>query len=395
MKQRTNYLITLIAGLLLIMPLSCTSLKLVEEENDFYRVYERKVKPNRWIHFESDFTFTGLTITADSNMLFDASKLAFPGSDTNTVATDPHFEDPNRVKSGLILPYSRANRFYFYTGSLNGKIQFHLFDAGVSSYEPEPGKQFKSTDLACSRPDAIPPQEWRNGLPEPDGPPVETEVRHIILHHTATSNSTEDAYAVIRNIYLDHTQVNGWNDIGYNFLIARDGTLFHGRDSMGVAGAGNIQGAHFCAKNSGTMGVGLLGTFTNELPTDEALQTTYALLAWKLEKESLSPVDTFQHPPGTGDANRLPAIAGHRQGCNTECPGAEWFDAFGHLLNQTVSVFDDCAIISRMQTNEASKVGGIVLYPNPANSYVFVQSEVRDIDRVYFSNSKRGVSIKF
>jgi N-acetyl-anhydromuramyl-L-alanine amidase AmpD len=49
-----------------------------------------------------------------------------------------------------------------------------------------------------------------------------------------------------------HTQDRGWKDIGYHFLIDRDGTLAEGRPLDQV-------GAHTQGHNTGTVGISLFG----------------------------------------------------------------------------------------------------------------------------------------
>src|SRR5690606_5894496 len=111
----------------------------------------------------------------------------------------------------------------------------------------------------CSEPQMIDPSHWRAGLPQPKGSPVFTSVNHIIIHHSAGSNLVTDFTNEVRNIYLYHTNVNGWDDIGYNFLIAPNGTIYQGRDGRGIVEKDYVMGAHMCGRNSGTMGICLLG----------------------------------------------------------------------------------------------------------------------------------------
>ena len=52
-----------------------------------------------------------------------------------------------------------------------------------------------------------------------------------MVHHSAGSNTNSNYTQVVRDIYLYHTQVNGcWSDIGYNYLVAQDGSIYNGRD---------------------------------------------------------------------------------------------------------------------------------------------------------------------
>jgi hypothetical protein len=55
------------------------------------------------------------------------------------------------------------------------------------------------------------------------------------------------------------------------------------------------------------------------------------LLGWKLSKEKLNPFDFTPHPAGS--SSLLGVIAGHRDGCETECPGKYVYDALS-LIKQ-------------------------------------------------------------
>src|SRR4051794_13600596 len=64
------------------------------------------------------------------------------------------------------------------------------------------------------------------------GPPLYApSVKMIFVHHTdtATVYPCSDSPRIIRGIYAYHVLSNGWNDIGYNFLIDRCGRVFEGR----------------------------------------------------------------------------------------------------------------------------------------------------------------------
>ena len=84
----------------------------------------------------------------------------------------------------------------------------------------------------------------------------------MVVHHSAGANEARDWAAVMRSIWVLHVAGNGWNDIGYNFLIDPNGVIYEGR-----AGGDGVIGAHFSGVNTGTMGVSMVGTFSSQAPT--------------------------------------------------------------------------------------------------------------------------------
>jgi N-acetylmuramoyl-L-alanine amidase len=86
------------------------------------------------------------------------------------------------------------------------------------------------------------------------------KIEHVVLHCSAT-RAIQDIGA--KEIKQWHTtpkpRGNGWADIGYHFVIRRDGTLENGRDV-------NRVGAHVANHNSRTIGVCLVGGLANKAP---------------------------------------------------------------------------------------------------------------------------------
>jgi ELWxxDGT repeat protein len=153
---------------------------------------------------------------------------------------------------------------------------------------------------------------------------VQTVVTHLIVHHTATSNTSADWPATVRAIWSYHTIDREWGDIGYNFLVDPQGTIYVGR-----AGGDNIRGAHFVCRNGGTQGIAMLGNFTSQVPTTAAVKSLEELLAWLTSREEIDPVAISFHE---GTQLDLFNIAGHRDGnpsafaCSTTvCPGDTFY----------------------------------------------------------------------
>jgi hypothetical protein len=156
--------------------------------------------------------------------------------------------------------------------------------------------------------------------------PSYATVKMAFAHHTASGNdyTQADAPAIVRGIYAYHTQTLGWNDIGYNFLIDRFGTIYEGR--YGGVSEG-VVGAQVLGFNTGSTGVSVIGTFTSVAPSTAALTSLENLLAWKLSLGGLDPSGSAQMICGStekfkaGATVTLPVIAGHRDANYTECPG--------------------------------------------------------------------------
>ncbi len=287
------------------------------------------------------------------------------GMDTISVLEDPHEQG-----SALILLAEKVEDLQFYSGKITGSIDVFFIDAGKVIPKAQPGLRLRDSDCTLK---PISPEVWRQGLPAPSYTPGLTEVRHVVIHHSATSNVVGDPYEAVRNIYTYHTQVNGWSDLGYNYLIAPDGTIFQGRDDMGKGDPDNIVGAHLCGVNSNTMGICLLGTFTNVLPTDAAIDALAGLVRWKTDKENLSIFGAETHaigPPAAGvPAKSLPHVCGHRDGCRpsyTECPGDL---LYAHL--------DEVRLLASEFSCEPENEEEISLlvYPNPTDAIVNVDFE--------------------
>ncbi|MFF2654743.1 peptidoglycan recognition protein [Streptomyces sp. NPDC058045] len=161
-------------------------------------------------------------------------------------------------------------------------------------------------------------------------------VKAAFVHHSATGNdyTCAEAPAVIRGIYRYHVNSEHWRDIGYNFLVDKCGKIYEGR-AGGVAKP--VLGAHTLGFNTDTTGIAVLGTFTSTAPTEAALDSVAALAAWKLGLTGADPAGKTTLVSGggnlypKGEKARLDVLSGHRDGFNTECPGAELYSRLGGI----------------------------------------------------------------
>jgi hypothetical protein len=198
---------------------------------------------------------------------------------------------------------------------------------------------------------------WCPGGCPPGGSSVTTDVTHLIVHHSAGTNDANDWAAIVRAIYDLHVTGNGWDDVGYNYLIDPDGVIYTGRGN-------DIRGAHFCGSNTGTMGVCMLGTFTNVAPTAAARASLAKLLAWKACDRGLDPLGSAYH---AASELTLPHIAGHRQGCATACPGDAFFPLLPQVRQETAAEIAACSAVA---TAEPAAPAAWSVFPNPAGEWV-------------------------
>jgi flagellar hook assembly protein FlgD len=157
-------------------------------------------------------------------------------------------------------------------------------------------------------------------------PTIAPAIHFAVVHHTAGSNdyTAAQSAAIVRGIELYHVQGNGWNDIGYNFLVDKYGQIFEGRYG-GVDKA--VVGAHSLGFNTGSVGVAVIGDY-GSTPISAAAKTALEqLLAWRLDLAHIDPLSTLSWISGgnprfpAGVPVILRAISGHRDTNYTDCPG--------------------------------------------------------------------------
>ncbi|MEU6574974.1 FG-GAP-like repeat-containing protein [Streptomyces sp. NPDC046805] len=214
---------------------------------------------------------------------------------------------------------------------LPGGLRVDLVDPEAGGAAPEATQtpvNSAYSPTAAGRPDIVPRSGW--GADESmvvDPPTYTTDTKAVFVHHTAGTNdyTCAESASTIRGIFVYHVQSNGWNDIGYNFLVDKCGTVFEGR-------AGGVDkpvlGAHTYGFNTDSSGIAVLGDYNTATAPTAVHEAIAKLAAWKLGLYGINPSGTVVMAAAAdngkytaGQLVTLNRISGHRDGYPTECPG--------------------------------------------------------------------------
>jgi N-acetylmuramoyl-L-alanine amidase/FlgD Ig-like domain len=174
-------------------------------------------------------------------------------------------------------------------------------------------------------------------------PSYATFLQAAVVHHTAgaAGSSPAESAAIVRGIQTYHVRGNGWNDIGYNFLVDRFGQVFEGRYG-GIER--NVVGAHAQGFNTGSAGIALLGSYGGSGPSAQARDALARLIAWRLDVAHVDPVSRVTMISNgnprfrSGLPTWMRAVSGHRDTGFTSCPGAGLYGQLGALASRARSI---------------------------------------------------------
>lgn len=131
-------------------------------------------------------------------------------------------------------------------------------------------------------------------------------VNEIIIHCTATRPAWGENHSTtwkVKQVRDWHVSGNGWRDIGYHYLIDRDGTVAVGRPVTQT-------GAHTRGHNKGTIGVALFGGHGSSADDDFNDHFTQA------QHDALE-----QLIADLKSDYEITRISGHNDYANKACPG--------------------------------------------------------------------------
>jgi len=203
----------------------------------------------------------------------------------------------------------------------------------------------------------------------------------FILHHTGSANLVEDPDGkgtyknAIQAIYRWHTKqatwfnngeaVEGFGDIGYNYLIDPNGNIYEGR-----YGGNGVVGGHAYGFNRGSVGISVIGTYGGwitessqgdyknwkvsnnyvtqerynqskkkyevyvDLPVNKKIQDSLEkLIGWIASNNN---IDLDRKSSFWG--KQIYGLAGHRDVDNTNCPGDSLYSLLGKIRTNAKSL---------------------------------------------------------
>jgi hypothetical protein len=270
--------------------------------------------------------------TAPTGSAWSAWRPARPEGEDRPDAGDPE----NRTGAGWKLgnPYwtGPAHRIqYRLAGRVTRLRAFFLWSPVVAA--PGPVRQA----ALATRPAIVTRAQWHaNERIVRGSPSYAPRLAFALVHHTAGSVPATPAQsaAIVRAIQAYHVRSNGWNDIGYNFVVDPFGQIFEGRRG-GMAKP--VVGAHAEGFNTGSVGIAVLGNYVSAKPSAAAKDAIARLLAWRLDVAHVDPTSSLtwtslgssKFPAGTPVT--LKAVSGHKDVGLTACPGKMLAGAIGSI----------------------------------------------------------------
>ena len=124
------------------------------------------------------------------------------------------------------------------------------------------------------------------------------KIDKLIVHCSATAEGRDYTVAQIREC---HVKGNGWRDIGYHYVIYRDGSVHTGRPVEQI-------GAHTTGQNANSIGICYIGGYAADGKTPKDTRTEAQRIALRgLVKELKE-----KYPGAT--------VHGHNEFANKACP---------------------------------------------------------------------------
>ncbi len=240
-----------------------------------------------------------------------ASDLLFLNKDIKYV----QFLVAMKKSNGKLPAISEISLYFVSPGAINKEaVQKSLMETKKQHENADP------TTKSYTRPAYVNRKGW--GCPQAENTTARTltTVTHLVLHHSAANTTSDNFPGVVLSYWDWHVNGRGWADIGYNWLVNRNGVVYKGR-AWYSSTQENVQGAHNSI-NGNTSGICMIGNFVNSaLPSTVQWNQTYEILAFLCDKFGLDPTASTYHA-ALGRVNDV--IDGHKDSggyiTGTTCP---------------------------------------------------------------------------
>ncbi len=205
--------------------------------------------------------------------------------------------NPGRIGAGRVVP----GRMIWLPGARPAACEVAAtHTTPVASPGEAPAVSRRETQPRYSRVKVVRRRDWGAQSLKPNHDPM-NGVRRITLHHTdevpgIRARSDREIVSAIQSYHRNNL---GWADIGYHYLIGRDGLVYEGRTA-------SAQGAHSGgANNIQNLGIAVIGNFNHRMPGAAQMGAVAAFIADQQQTYRVSSGNVF----------------GHRDLGPTECPG--------------------------------------------------------------------------
>jgi len=178
-----------------------------------------------------------------------------------------------------------------------------------------------SAALAVTSPRIYGTDEWGAQPPKQAIDVINSKPTKIIIHHTATANSTDysraHAFQLARSIQQAHFN-RGWRDSGQHFTISRGAYVMTGRHRSKIVlngGTKHVIGAHCSGQNEVAVGIENEGNYMNVGIRTEHYNKLVRMCAYICQQYGIPPR----------------RIKGHRDFNATLCPGDRLYNKLPQL----------------------------------------------------------------
>ncbi|HLC76027.1 MAG TPA: peptidoglycan recognition family protein [Candidatus Peribacterales bacterium] len=211
------------------------------------------------------------------------------------------------------------------------------------------------------------------------------KIKLFVIHHTGEEDGslldTLTGPEQVRSIYYTHTMKNGWGDIGYHYLIDRDGIIYEGR-----AGGKKVIGAHVYCANTSTLGIAMIGNFQKHAPSDAQLTSVRKLLA-HLAKE----YDVNLKGKAEFHGKMYPTVVSHRDLASTICAGRRVEELLPEMRRTAASGdFDSILVPSIKRSSEKKSSEPRSLTPISSTKLTVLPRSTQSI-RLRFQSGNKAV----